>query len=104
LHNRYAPLADLSDQEEGDHPDTLPQTPVFAPVPVSTPDQQQQLPQLQHVTPLGLLARYIKKWSIEHYQATKHLLRYLQGTSDLCLSYDSESGKQIILGYADATK
>ena len=26
----------------------------------------------------------------------------MQGTSDLCLSYDSESGKRIILGYADA--
>jgi hypothetical protein len=25
----------------------------------------------------GLLARYISKWSREHYQASKHLLRYL---------------------------
>jgi hypothetical protein len=48
------------------------------------------------------IACYISKWFTEHYQAATHLLRYLQGISDLCLSYDSESGKQIILCYADA--
>jgi hypothetical protein len=50
----------------------------------------------------ALLACYNNKWSTENYQAAKHLLRYLQGTSDLYLYYDSESGKWIILGYADA--
>jgi hypothetical protein len=50
----------------------------------------------------GVLARYISRWSIEHYKAAKHLLRYLRGTSDLCLSYDHEAGKRTLLGYADA--
>jgi len=50
----------------------------------------------------GLLARYISKWSMEHFKAAKHLLRYLRGTSDLCLSYDTEAGKRVLLGYADA--
>jgi len=50
----------------------------------------------------GVLARYISKWSTEHYKAAKHLLRYLRGTSDLCLSYDHDAGKRTLLGYADA--
>jgi hypothetical protein len=45
--NRYAPIADLSEQEEKDHLDTSLQTPVLAPI----PDHQQQLPCPQHVTP-----------------------------------------------------
>lgn len=32
----------------------------------------------------------------------KHLLRYLRGTSDLCLTFDKEAGKRLLLGYADA--
>lgn len=50
----------------------------------------------------GVLARYISKWGNRHYDAAKHLLRYLRGTSDLCLSYDGEAGKRLLLGYADA--
>ena len=34
--------------------------------------------------------------------AAKHLLRYIRGTSDLCLTFTAESGDRIALGYADA--
>jgi hypothetical protein len=37
-----------------------------------------------------------------HWKAAKHLLRDIQGTIDLCLMFDAECGKRIILGYADA--
>jgi hypothetical protein len=52
--------------------------------------------------PANLLARYISKWSLEHYKAAKHLMRYIRGTTDLCLTYDADAGKRIVLGYADA--
>ena len=52
--------------------------------------------------PAGVLARFIGKWSLSHYKAAKHLLRYIRGTTDLCLTFDAEAGKRIILGYADA--
>jgi hypothetical protein len=50
----------------------------------------------------GLLARAASKWSKSHVHAARHLLRYLRGTSDLCLTFDATSGKRIVLGYADA--
>lgn len=50
----------------------------------------------------GVLARYISKWNLDHYLAAKHLLRYLRATSDLCLVYDGEAGKRMLLGWADA--
>ncbi len=34
--------------------------------------------------------------------AAKHLLRYIRGTSDLCLTFTAESGDRIALGFADA--
>jgi hypothetical protein len=52
--------------------------------------------------PAGVLARFIGKWSMSHYKAAKHLLRYIRGTTDLCLTFDAEAGKRLILGYADA--
>jgi hypothetical protein len=52
--------------------------------------------------PASLLARYISKWSIQHYNAAKHLLRYIRGTTDLCLTFDGTAGERIALGYADA--
>jgi transposase InsO family protein len=52
--------------------------------------------------PANLLARFISKWSMAHYKAAKHLLRYIRGTTDLCLTYDTDAGKRIALGYADA--
>lgn len=57
-------------------------------------------PDIAHAA--GVLARYISKWGMKHYEAAKHLLRYLRGTSDLCLCYDGEAGKRLLMGYADA--
>jgi hypothetical protein len=51
-------------------------------------------------TPLPASFKPVSATDEEH-AAAKHLLRYLQGTSDLCLSYDFESGKRFILGYAN---
>lgn len=50
----------------------------------------------------GVLARYISKWSQAHYDAARHLLRYLRGTAHLCLRFDAEAGHRIVLGHADA--
>jgi hypothetical protein len=50
----------------------------------------------------GVLARCISKWNFEHYKAAKHLLCYIRGTSDLCLTFDANAGKRIVLVYADA--
>jgi hypothetical protein len=57
-------------------------------------------PDLSH--PAGLLSRFLSKWSTAHYQAAKHLLRYIRGTSDLALTFDADAGKRLVLGYADA--
>jgi hypothetical protein len=51
---------------------------------------------------VGLLARTATKWNMQHVHAAKHLLRYLQGTTDLCLTFDATSSKRVVLGYADA--
>lgn len=50
----------------------------------------------------SLLCRYISKWNDNHWQAAKHVLQYLRGTTDLGLKYDNHNSKQILLGYADA--
>jgi len=50
----------------------------------------------------GVLARYISRWSLAHFKAAKHLLRYLRGTSDLCLTFNANAGSRILLGFADA--
>jgi hypothetical protein len=52
--------------------------------------------------PAPILCRYIGKWSMEHWRAAKHLLRYLRGTSEYCLTYDAEGGQQMMLGYSDS--
>ena len=57
-------------------------------------------PDLSHAA--GVLSRFISKWSEEHWKAAKHCLRYIRGTSDLCLTFDGESGRRIALGYVDA--
>lgn len=50
----------------------------------------------------NLLARYITKWSEEHYRATKHLLRYVAATPDLCLTFDCNTTMGILSGLVDA--
>jgi len=50
----------------------------------------------------GVLSRFISKWNESRWTAAKHLLRYIRGTSDLCLTFTAESGDRIALGFADA--
>jgi hypothetical protein len=50
----------------------------------------------------GVLTRYMSKWNFEHYKAAKHLLCYIRGTTDLCLTFDGTGGERLVLGYADA--
>ena len=52
----------------------------------------------------SLLCRFIGKWSIEHWKAAKHMLRYIRGTTDLALTFDATStaGKRALLRWADA--
>ena len=50
----------------------------------------------------GVLARYISRWSLIHFKAAKHLLRYLRGIIDLCLTFDATTGQDLLLGFADA--
>jgi hypothetical protein len=57
-------------------------------------------PDLSYYT--GVLTRYMSKWNFEHYKAAKHLLRYIRGTTDLCLTFDGTGGERLVLGYADA--
>jgi hypothetical protein len=57
-------------------------------------------PDIAHAA--GVLARTASKWNKTQVHAARHLLRYLRGTSELCLTFDATSGKRLILGYADA--
>lgn len=50
----------------------------------------------------GLLARFMTKWSAEHYRAAKHLLRYVKGTIDYALTFDASSCERTLQGYVDA--
>lgn len=52
--------------------------------------------------PAGLLARFMSKWSKEHYRAAKHLLRYLKGTADYALTFDASTCERTLQGYVDA--
>ncbi|EIW72356.1 hypothetical protein TREMEDRAFT_26101, partial [Tremella mesenterica DSM 1558] len=52
--------------------------------------------------PASLLSRFLSKWNDSHWKAVKHLLRYIRGTSDLCLTFNKENSSRIALGYADA--
>ena len=50
----------------------------------------------------GVVARYISRWSSSHVKAAKHLLRYLRGTTDLCLTFDADTCQTLFAGFADA--
>jgi transposase InsO family protein len=50
----------------------------------------------------GLLCRFISKWNESIYKAAKHVLRYIRGTTDLCLTFDGSGSQRVVLGYADA--
>jgi hypothetical protein len=57
-------------------------------------------PDLSHAA--SVLSRFVGKWNETHWATAKHLLRYVRGTTELCLTFDAEAGKRIVLGYADA--
>ena len=50
---------------------------------------------------INLLVRYTSVPTQRHWNGIMHILRYLQGTTDMGLSYSKEL-KQHILGYANA--
>lgn len=50
----------------------------------------------------SVLCRYISNWSVHHYRAAKHLLRYIKGTRKHELTYDGGAGHRKLVGYADA--
>ena len=50
---------------------------------------------------VNLLARYSSSQTQRHWNGIEHILRYLQGTTDMSLFYSKES-KQQLFGYADA--
>lgn len=52
--------------------------------------------------PASLLARFITKWSDEHYRAARHLLRYVRWTSDLVLCFDAAASERTLQGWVDA--
>ena len=50
---------------------------------------------------VNLLARYSSAQTRRHWKGIQHILRYLSGTTDMCLFYSNKS-KEKLLGYADA--
>ena len=50
---------------------------------------------------VNLLVRYSSAPTQRHWNCIKHILRYLQRTTDMSLFYSKES-KQQLFGYADA--
>jgi len=49
-----------------------------------------------------VLARYMSNPGLEHWNALKHLLRYLQGTKDIKLTYKPDDSKELFISYCDA--
>ena len=50
---------------------------------------------------VGMLGRYQSNPGLDHWKATKKVLRYLQGTKDHMLTY-SRSGHLEVIGYTDS--
>ena len=55
-------------------------------------------PDIAHA--VGVVSRYLSNPGKEHWNAVKWILRYLKGTSRLCLCFDN--GKTMLDGYTDA--
>jgi hypothetical protein len=49
-----------------------------------------------------VLARYMSNPGLEHWSALKHLMRYLQGTKDIKLTYKPDNSKELFISYCDA--
>jgi hypothetical protein len=50
--------------------------------------------------PVGILSKFLDNPGLVHWEAVKHVFRYLQGTKDLRLTYGA--GKKGLEGYSDA--
>ena len=50
----------------------------------------------------GVLARFNSNPGLPHWQAAKHVLRYLKGTIDLKLTYQPSNSSQLFITYSDA--
>jgi hypothetical protein len=57
-------------------------------------------PDLLHTA--GVLSWFISKWSMEHRNAARYLLRYVNGTLGYGVTYTYKPGCPVIEGYADA--
>ena len=49
-----------------------------------------------------VLARFMSNPGLEHWTALKHLMRYLQGTKDMKLTYKPDNSKELFISYCDA--
>ncbi len=52
---------------------------------------------------VGMMNQFMHKPQLDHYQAIKRILRYLQGTKDYCLQYKAMDD-MVIWGYYDACR
>jgi hypothetical protein len=55
-------------------------------------------PDISHA--VGVVSRYIENLGKEHSTTVKWVLRYLRGTSDYCITYNS--GCELVYGYVDS--
>ena len=51
---------------------------------------------------VGVLARFLKAPGRQHWEAVKHLLRYLKGTLDLRLKFAPTNSTELFTTYTDA--
>jgi hypothetical protein len=71
----------------------------FQPIAATDAEHQQvkHLPYAQIDPTERMLSRFLSKWNESHFKAAKNLLRYIQGTLDLCLTFDGKSAEQTLL-------
>jgi hypothetical protein len=55
-------------------------------------------PDISHA--VGVVSRFMENPGKEHWAAVKWVLRYLRGTSDYCITYNS--GRELVCGYVDS--
>ena len=51
---------------------------------------------------VSILARFSSNPGLQHWQAVKHLFRYLKGTMDLQLTYGHVASKELFVTYSDS--
>ena len=49
---------------------------------------------------VGVVSRYMENPGKEHWEVVKWVLRYMRGTSDYCITYNS--GCELVCGYVDS--